>query len=89
MAIYALHPHYINQKSFYGKAHVIIDPTTNDAYLQSYSTIVAKISHGRFYHLWDYYSDTTMKHINEFRLENNFNAISKREWFALPVERLR
>lgn len=55
-----------NQKSFYGKAVVIIK---NDVvYLKSYDTFVCgyDTKNQTFEKLWNSYSATTMKHINSF-----------------------
>ena len=66
MQIYALKPMADNQKSYYGKATVIIN---GDAIiLKSYDTMVAAydLEKKTFRRLWDGYSVTTMKHINSF-----------------------
>lgn len=74
-----------NQKSFYGKAHVIT-LSNGDKYLQSYETIVAKIdSKGEFTRLWYGWSATTAKHIDSFRRSNGLPGICKSEWEKLPV----
>lgn len=74
-----------DRKSFYGKAKVIKDDDENIIYLQSYSTLVAKIEGGIFKKMWDDYSNTTMRHINAFLKEFNFHTLTKKEWMDLPV----
>ena len=70
------------QKSFYGKAKVIIDG--GETCLQSYNTIVCKIVNGEFLRLWNGYSVTTMKHVNDFRYTFGLPALSAKDWRALP-----
>lgn len=54
--------------------------------LFSYETKVAIITKGgNFIRLWDGYSQTTMKHINEFRKQNNLPRLNKKEWMSLEV----
>ena len=67
-----------SQKSFYGKA--IVSTVGNDKYLTSYKTVVCGIVNGEFVKYWDNYSNTTMKHINSFRLFYGLNKIRKQEW---------
>ena len=67
MKILELHPNYDSRKSFYGKAKVLIhdDGTIQ---LQSYNTIVCEIdAENNFNMLWDDKSNTTSRHINEFK----------------------
>lgn len=71
------------QKSYYGKAKVIV--TEKARYLLSYETIICRFSYdGEFRKLWNDWSSTTEKHINDFmrfvRLGNGFN---KKEWTNL------
>lgn len=65
-----LKPIYDHRKSFYGKAHVIFDSDNDFIILQSYDTDVCRIENYRtgwkFRRLWDGYSATTMRHVNEF-----------------------
>ena len=68
------------QKSYYGKAKVI---TTEKArYLLSYNTIICRLSFGgEFRKLWDGWSATTAKHINDFMIFTRFgNGFTKKEW---------
>ena len=75
------------QKSYYGKAIVIEDKFGNKR-LKSYKTIVAEITKkGKFKRLWEGYSQTTMKHINEFRKENGLEKINAKEWKKMQVEK--
>ena len=67
MHIYELSPHYDSRKSFYGKAHVIEHPNGKKQ-LQSYNTIVCEITaKGEFKMLWNGKTQTTTRHINEFK----------------------
>lgn len=66
MNIYELAPRYDSRKSFYGKAHVIeLDNGTKQ--LQSYNIIVGEIKNGEYFQLWDGKSQTTTRHIKEFK----------------------
>lgn len=66
MCIYELSARYDARKSFYGKAHVVeLDDGTKQ--LQSYDTIVGEIKNGQFIQLWDGKSQTTTRHIKEFK----------------------
>ena len=66
MAIYDLAARYDSRKSFYGKAKVLtLDNGTMQ--LLSYDTIVGEIRDGKYYQLWDGKSQTTTRHINEFK----------------------
>lgn len=54
------------QKSFYGKAYVIID-NNGDETLYSYNTpVIRKSISGKLTRLWSGWSATTGKHINAF-----------------------
>lgn len=56
--------------------------------LYSYKTKVAILTKGgNFIRLWDGYSSTTMKHINEFRTMNGLEKICKKDWEALEVKK--
>lgn len=74
-----------SQKSYYGKAQVI--ECDCGRYLMSYTTIVCYISNdGDFYRLWDGYSATTMKHINDFILLCGHSEGGKKYWDSLEVK---
>lgn len=79
MHIYELKP-VTRQKSFYGKAKVIIlDDGTQ--LLKSYETIVLKRKpDGELVRTWQGWSATTGKHIAAFA------GINKKEYLALPLE---
>ena len=66
MTIFDLTARYDSRKSFYGKAKVI---TLNNGTIQlpSYDTIVGEIRDGKYYQLWDGKSQTTTRHIKEFK----------------------
>lgn len=82
---YNLIPEYDNSKSFYGKAKVTVYPNGTKV-LTSYKTEVAAIMpDGSFRRLWNGYSATTSRHVNEFRLQNGLAAINKTEWIRLPL----
>ncbi len=66
MQIYEMAARYDPRKSFYGKAH-IIELDNGVIQLQSYNTIVGEIKDGRYYQLWDGKSQTTTRHIKEFK----------------------
>ena len=67
MYVMELSPLNSTRKSFYGKAKVIIRDN-GTIQLQSYKTIVCEIdTHNNFNMLWDGKSNTTTRHINEFK----------------------
>lgn len=71
------------QKSYYKKAYVLKDG--NNLFLRSYNTIVCGIVNGKFLRYWDGYSSTTMKHVNDFRVQNGLTSLRKRDWDEIPV----
>lgn len=70
MRIYELTPMKDSRKSFYGKAKVI-EHDNGTIQLQSYNTIVCEIAGGVFRMLWDGRTQTTTRHINEFKHQFN------------------
>lgn len=75
---------YIN--GTYKRAKIAEKNGVKDLY--SYETRVARITKsGEFIRIWDGYSQTTMKHVNEFRRMNGMNSLSAKEWKALPVNK--
>ena len=73
------------QKSYYGKATVIY--RDGEAILQSYETEVCKIDkNGDFRKLWNGYSRTTAKHVNDFRKLFGLNPIAKKQWDNIESE---
>ena len=66
MNIYELAARFDRRKSFYGKAHVI-ELDNGIKQLQSYNTIVGEIRNNTYFQLWDGKSQTTTRHINEFK----------------------
>ena len=67
MYVMELTPQHTTRKSFYGKAKVILQDN-GTIQLQSYGTIVCEIdTHNNFNILWDGKSNTTTRHINEFK----------------------
>jgi len=74
---YELMAQYDNAKSFGHKAMVEIDEQNNKT-LFSYNTKVATISQG-IVKVLNVQSNTTVKHIREFLLQNGFNAETKKQ----------
>lgn len=70
MRIYELTPMKDSRKSFYRKAKVI-EHDNGTIQLQSYNTIVCEIVGGVFRMLWDGRTQTTTRHINEFKYQFN------------------
>lgn len=78
-------PEYISQGSFNRRAWVEYDDQGN-IYLISYETTVAVIKDGLISessrqeaHIFDWYSATTAKHINEFLQQHGFEKLSKEQ----------
>jgi len=67
---------YDARASFYKKAKVL--KYNGALYLQSYSTIVAKIEDGKAI-VNGWYSQTTARHINEFLYQMGFDKMTKKE----------
>jgi hypothetical protein len=67
-------PKFDARKNFYKKA--IIIPISNGTQLQSYFTIVAKITNNKPTVFGDY-SPTTLRHIKEYLKQNGFKAENK------------
>lgn len=74
--LYELVPYYTNQKSFGRKAMVKV--STDSKELWSYDTLVAEISEG-IAHVYNLQSQTTIKHVKEFLLQNDFKATTKKQ----------
>lgn len=73
--------------SFYGKANVVqYNGGTKE--LISYKTKVVRIAkNGTIKRLWDGYSMTTLRHVNEFLSQNGIEKkLTKKEWLEMPVE---
>lgn len=86
MNIYELKPKYNRAKSFYEKAHVIIYDNGIKV-LRSYETdVIRKNADGTFSRLWNDWSATTARHVNEFIMqEGRACGISKAEWQKMEV----
>lgn len=84
---YELKPIHDRAKSFYGKAFVIVEDFNGVEIkaLKSYDTIVCEIYGGDFRRLWNGYSATTMRHVNEFAAQNGINDGGKAWWDSLEV----
>lgn len=77
--MYELSALYSNVKSYYHKAE--IEENEGVLILYSYGTKVAEINTktNEFSYLWEGYSATTARHINEFLQQNGFCKMSKAE----------
>lgn len=91
---YELHPLFTNQKSFYGKANVVKAYNGNDVCyaLRSYDTVVVSVfvsADGTPFvkKLWNGYSKTTMRHINELLMQHGFLKLPARVWCAMEVNK--
>lgn len=71
-----LQARYDSRADFYKKAQ--IKKYNGALYLQSYSTIVAKIEDGKAI-VNGWYSQTTARHINEFLYQNGFDKMTKKQ----------
>lgn len=68
------------QKSFYGKAKVVVYDDGTEI-MQSYDTdIVKKTPDGQLFRMWDNWSQTTGRHIAAYC------GLNKKEYEALPVD---
>ena len=92
--IHELRPLYTNQKSFYGKARlgIMYDGGVLYCCLRSYDTNVVSLYVGRdgtpfVKKLWNGYSATTMRHVNELLMQHDFPKLSARVWCAMEVGR--
>jgi hypothetical protein len=68
MKILELIPQHSSRQSFYGKAKVLL-LDNGTIQLQSYNTIVCEIVNNTFKMLWNGKSNTTSRHIKEFKLQ--------------------
>lgn len=80
---YELKP--LNQKSFYGKALVMV--YDDKMVLKSYDTLVCEYDGKFLKKLWNGYSATTQKHINAFILStcDALKPLGKKDWLSLPL----
>ena len=81
---YELEPKYDKAKSFYRKAHVLVEGDKKT--LISYDTAVCYIDGDGLHRLWDEYSSTTMRHVNEFALQNGLGSVGKANWDKMKIE---
>ncbi len=65
---------YDSRKSFYGKAQV--EQEGDSIKLYSYNTLVCEIKQGKA-QIKGFYSQTTLRHIKEFLLQNGFKVVNK------------
>lgn len=70
-----------NQKSFYGKAKVLI-LANGMSVLKSYNTLILAQDGNRFMRLWEGWSATTGKHIRSFcgMRKKDFDKLTCGEW---------
>jgi len=87
MTITTLNPAWFqNQKSFYGKAHVM--RLGSKYWLKSYDTVVCTYDEEtcEFERTWSGYSVTTMRHVNAFCNLFGLPRMSKAEWLRLEAQ---
>ena len=78
---------YDHAQSFYGKARTFVIGET--VFLQSYNTIVCSIDKsGEVKRYWEGYSNTTMRHVNEFLKQYGIDKSGKKYWESLEVVNL-
>lgn len=75
-----------SHKSFYNRAYIAWSEKQEFLWLISYNTVVAVIDAQGFHRLWDGYSSTTMRHVNEFIRQSGMDGLTAQEWRDLPVE---
>jgi hypothetical protein len=80
MQVYDLSTKYDSRASFYNKARVEIDDD-GTMRLWSYNTHVASIKGGKPM-VFGTYSQTTLRHIKEFLLQNGFKADNSKQILA-------
>ena len=85
MKEYELKPIHDSARSFYGKA-TVTEYSNRLSILTSYKTEVAAIKDGHPVRLWDGYSATTQRHINEYFTQNGISATGKAEWLKLKPQ---
>ena len=90
--IHELHPLCSRQKSFYGKAKVVSSVVNLERYytLHSYDTPVVSVyvdCNGTPFvkKLWNGYSATSLRHVNELLMQHDFPKLSARVWRAMEV----
>ena len=71
---------YDSRKSFYGKAQVTVIGGIKA--LHSYGTHVAQIDPDGNAYVYGTYSNTTLRHIKEFLLQNGFKAENSKQVMA-------
>lgn len=81
MQVYDLSTRYDSRASFYGKARVQHDDDGESLHLWSYTTLVATITGDKAY-VFGTYSQTTLRHIKEFLLQNGFKAENSKQIMA-------
>lgn len=83
--LYELKPQFDSAKSFYHKANIYRNDK-GSIFLMSYETIVAEIQDATITDMgkskaivYDWYSMTTSRHVNEFLRQNGFVTLNKKE----------
>lgn len=84
-----LEPVFSEQKSFYKKAYVKLEPMTMTYTLESYMTPVIKLKNRRI--IWitendNHLTQTTLKHIREFLMQNSMYPLTKSDLIELREE---
>jgi len=79
MKVYELMPTN-KQKSFYGKARVIVDEDGVETLISYKTEIMRRYPDGRMIRLWNDWSATTGRHIKAF------SGMNKAQYFDLPEE---
>lgn len=81
MRHYDLATRFDSRASFYGKARVIIREGVVE--LHSYTTHVATVSNGgQTAEVYGAYSNTTLRHVKEFLLQEGFKADNSKQIMA-------
>lgn len=78
MKKYELNVQHGTQKSFYGKAQIREENGTKT--LISYGTEILKVKGNKITPIWEGYSLTTQRHINEFMLQEFGKVCNKKSW---------
>lgn len=78
MKIYELNCEFDNRQSFYGKAQIREENGTKT--LISYGVEILKVKGNKITPIWEGYSLTTQRHINEFMLQEFGKVCNKKSW---------
>ena len=84
-----LEPVFSGQQSFYGKAYVKLEPMTMTYTLESYNTPVIQLKDKRIIWITEndkHLTQTTLKHIREFLMQNSMYPLTKSDLIELRAE---